>query len=205
MQAIAEAILAPQRFQYSALELGPKDFMLNGGVYHRHDFEVTNGRGLKLSGSLFQGGKPSRLCVVYCHGNCGNRLDSLEVLEVILPRYMSFCAFDFSAAGHSEGQYVSFGYHETADIDAVLQYLFSLGPIREVILWGRSMGAAASILYASAHPEVRAVVADSSFMSMRQLLTDVVNSYIPLPDFLSSFIVTRLNRAIQEKAGFDIE
>lgn len=205
MQAIAEAILAPQRFQYSAMELGPQDFLLEGKEYHRSDFEVTNGRGLRLKASFFAGERAAAPCVVYCHGNCGNRLDSLEVLEAVLPRGLTFCAFDFSAAGHSEGEYVSFGYFEQQDIAAVLQCLVEAGEANEFILWGRSMGAAASILYASSHPEIKAVVADSSFMSLRQLLMDVVNSYIPLPNFLSSFLVSRLGNAIKAKAGFDIE
>lgn len=204
MQAITQAILTPQRPPYSTLEFGPREFELKGEVYHRSDFHVVNGRGLKLKGSLFRSSQLTPLCVLYCHGNCGNRLDSLEVLESALPKGLSFCSFDFSGAGHSEGRFTSFGFFEQDDISTILSYLRNEG-IGEVILWGRSMGAVAALMYASRHAGVRAVIADSPFASMKELLRDVIHSYIRLPDFLTNYLISRLQRSILTTGNFDIE
>jgi len=204
MQAIAQAILTPQRFPYSTLELGPRDFALKGEQYHRSDFHVLNGRGLRLKGSLFRSARSRPLCVVYCHGNCGNRLDAMEVLEAVLPLQVSFCAFDFSGAGHSEGRYVSFGYYEQEDLTSILSYLRSQG-LPEAILWGRSMGAVAALLYTCSHEGIRAVVADSPFASLKELLRDVINSYVPLPSLVTDFLIARLQTSILSLADFDLE
>ena len=42
-------------------------------------------------------------CVVYLHGNCGCRLDSLDCLELCLLYGMSVFAVDLSGSGLSEG------------------------------------------------------------------------------------------------------
>lgn len=114
------------------------------------------------------------------------------------------CAFDFAGSGLSEGNCVSFGYFEKSDIGAVVEHLRKTRGINEVILWGRSMGAVAALLYAGGRGDIRAIVADSPFTSMRALLVDIINSYIPLPNFLTHFIVSRLQTGILEQASFDI-
>lgn len=196
-------MLRPQRPPYSLLDLGPRYFTLLDCIYLRTDFHLLNPRGLKLKCSFFQSTAGSETCVVYCHGNCGNRLDAMEVLELVLSLGMSVCAFDFSGSGQSEGEYVSFAYYEREDIGAVVDHLRRARGVSEVVLWGRSMGAVAAILYASGRSDIKAVVADSPFVSMQALLVDIINSYIRLPDFLSSFLISRLQAAVQQQAGFD--
>jgi len=128
----------------------------------------------------------------------------MEVLEAVLPLQVSFCAFDFSGAGHSEGRYVSFGYYEQEDLTSILSYLRSQG-LPEAILWGRSMGAVAALLYTCSHEGIRAVVADSPFASLKELLRDVINSYVPLPSLVTDFLIARLQTSILSLADFDLE
>ena len=51
-------------------------------------------------------------CVVYAHGNSGNKLEGLVYAEKVLPLGINFCAFDFSGCGNSEGRWVTLGYKE---------------------------------------------------------------------------------------------
>ena len=44
-----------------------------------------------------------RPCVVYCHGNAGNKLEGLVAADVLLPAGMDLFTFDFSGCGNSEG------------------------------------------------------------------------------------------------------
>ena len=62
---------------------------------------------------------------------------------------MSVCLFDFHGNGQSNGKYVTFGWTETLDLDAILTMLIGKMKVKSIILWGRSMGAATSILYLS--------------------------------------------------------
>jgi len=205
MQSFVEPFLKPRRISYSLHSLGPRRFILAGKVYRRVDFDLQNDRSLSLKCSFFECDQtsPSR-CVVYCHGNCGNRMDSLEIIDFVLPEGMTLCAFDFSGSGQSEGEYVSFGYYEQRDVDCVVQYLLGHHQVTDIVLWGRSMGAVAALLYASNHHFVRCVVADSPFVNFKDLCLKVIESY-HIPRFLSGYIVDRLRAAVLEKAGFLIE
>jgi pimeloyl-ACP methyl ester carboxylesterase len=131
-------------------------------------------------------------------------MDSLEVIDFVLPQGMTMCAFDFSGSGQSEGEYVSFGYYEQRDVDCVVQHLLSHRQVTDIVLWGRSMGAVAALLYTSNHHFVRCVVADSPFVNFKDLCLKVIESY-HIPRFLSGYIVDKLRATVLEKAGFLIE
>jgi fermentation-respiration switch protein FrsA (DUF1100 family) len=57
--------------------------------------------------------------------------------------------FDFHGSGLSSGSYVSFGWYETFDIDAVIRFLVKSEKVSRVCLWGRSMGASSALYYCS--------------------------------------------------------
>lgn len=74
---------------------------------------------------------------------------ALPFVDQVLARGFNFCSFDFSGTGLSQGQYVSLGFYEKYDIKVVLDYLSSKFNIKSIYLWGRSMGAAATIKFMS--------------------------------------------------------
>jgi enterochelin esterase-like enzyme len=52
---------------------------------------------------------------------------------------------------------------------AVIEYLRSCGLVSRIGLWGRSMGAATSILVAARDPSIAGMVLDSSFSNLTQV------------------------------------
>lgn len=74
---------------------------------------------------------------------------ALVYVERVLATGMNMCSFDFAGTGLSDGEYVSLGAHEQYDILEVLEYVTLNFGIKKYILWGRSMGAAAAIKFAS--------------------------------------------------------
>lgn len=73
----------------------------------------------------------------------------MPIIEHILDQGLSFCVFDFHGNGMSTGKYVTFGWTETLDLDAIITELILKFNVSSVMLWGRSMGAVTSILYLS--------------------------------------------------------
>jgi pimeloyl-ACP methyl ester carboxylesterase len=57
--------------------------------------------------------------------------------------------FDFPGCGNSKGEYVTYGLSEKFDVDSILRRLEAEIGYKEFYIWGRSMGAAVAILYAS--------------------------------------------------------
>lgn len=95
---------------------------------------------------------------------------------------LSFCNFDFTGCGNSEGSVISFGANEKHDILAVLDSLSEKWGVQRVILWGRSMGAASAVKYCElvqtyrygdTRKEVLGIVLDSCFRSFDQLAVEI--------------------------------
>ena len=63
---------------------------------------------------------------------------------------------------------ISLGHFEKGDISVVVKYIFSVQPWVNIGLWGRSMGAVASILHAQANPFIVLMVLDSHFADFNQ-------------------------------------
>ena len=101
--------------------------------------------------------------ILYLHGNSSCRVESLTLFP-FLPSGFSLAAFDFIGCGNNEeAEIISLGVRESEQIATVVKYLRSHH--YEVILWGRSMGAASALKYGKAD----VIVADSSFRSMKKL------------------------------------
>ena len=74
------------------------------------------------------------------------------------------------------GRYLSLGYYEKADVATVVEYLKASGSVSNIALWGHSMGAATSLLYASGGGEtlIRSCVLDSPFSSLEAVMAEVL-------------------------------
>lgn len=182
--------------------------MLKRSVFRREDIELENCRGHKLKCSWFTPQNDNREalpCVIYCHGNCGSRCDCFEILEPLLTNDLTIFALDFSGSGHSDGEFVSLGYYESWDLKVAVEYLRERMNVSDIVLWGRSMGAAASILYAATDPKITAMVLDSPFSSLKEACLNLASSYKFIPKGLINFAIKQLRNKIKQLAHFDIE
>merc|ERR1711871_982934 len=137
--------------------LGPTSFVLGGKIFERKDFELQNTRGLKLVCSRWAPTqRPNNVlpCVIYMHGNSSARLEGIPQLTTVLSLGATLLSFDFSGSGQSDGEYVSLGAFEKDDLKAVIEYLREEGQTSSIALWGRSMGAATSLLHGERDPSI---------------------------------------------------
>ena len=70
--------------------------------------------------------------MIYLHGNSSNRKEGLIAVENFILEDYIVCCFDFSACGLSDGEYISLGYREKDDLEAVVKYLKSLNKISSI-------------------------------------------------------------------------
>lgn len=84
---------------------------------------------------------------------------------------INFCTVDFAGSGISGGEWVSLGVNEAADIKIVIDELYRLG-VRNVVLWGRSMGAVSALIYSSLYHRnvIRGLILDSPFKDLSKLI-----------------------------------
>ncbi|XP_022930530.1 uncharacterized protein LOC111436957 isoform X1 [Cucurbita moschata] len=210
MEQLINFIIRPPRAEYDPdNDLLEDEFTIRGKLYQRRDLEVKNSRGDVLQCSHYLPiVSPERKplpCVIYCHGNSGCRADASEAALILLPSNITVFALDFSGSGLSGGEHVTLGWNEKDDLKAVVEYLRADGNVSLIGLWGRSMGAVASLMYGAEDPSIAGMVLDSPFSDLVELMMELVKTYkFRLPKFTVKFAIQYMRRAIQKKAKFDI-
>ena len=187
--------------------LGPKEFVISKSKIRRTDVFLRNRRGFKLACSHFEPVKrinPVLPCVIYLHGNSSSRLEALSCIEVLLPLNITLFCFDFSGCGLSEGEYISLGYFEKDDVGLAIEHLRSTNTVSSIGLWGRSMGAATSIMHCIRDPSIGGMVIDSSFTSLKILAEELCKDYTKIPKTILDAALKMIRKTILQKAGFDI-
>ena len=65
----------------------------------------------------------TRPCLVYMHGNAGNKHEGNSMAHMVIPLGFDLFTFDFSGCGNSAGKWVTLGWKEVNDLTAVLNHL----------------------------------------------------------------------------------
>ena len=209
-QELWKAIIRPYRDDYSDKDLGPKKFRLNKKFYKRSDFSLVNSRNIKIMCSFWEPYDEEREyarlpCVIYLHGNSSSRCEVIPNLKYLLPLNITVLAFDFTACGRSEGEYISLGWYEILDVECVINFLRNSKKVSTIGLWGRSMGAATSIIYASKDPTIAGIFLDSPFYSLNLLIDELSKDKVSLPDFLVRQVIKMIKQTVKDKADFNID
>ena len=128
--------------------------------------------------------------VVIVHGRNSNRTgDDGQLVphaEALVGRGYNVLAFDFRAHGESGGVRYTLGAAEQRDVLGAVAFLKARGfGADRTGFWAHSMGAATVLLTAGALDEVRAIVADSSFARLDDLLTEELPRASGLPGFFN--------------------
>jgi dipeptidyl aminopeptidase/acylaminoacyl peptidase len=130
------------------------------------EVELTTEDGVKLAAWYTppQNGK----VILVAHGYNDSRPENIYVM--FAQHGYGVLAWDFRAHGQSGGDTCSLGYYEQLDVEAALGFALSQPDVKHIGAWGGSMGAATVILTASKHPEIEAVVSDSAFPSLEDVM-----------------------------------
>jgi len=137
-----------------------------------------------LKGWYVPAGPDARGTIIYCHGLFRSRIEMLPMEVFGHSLGYNGLLFDFRHSGQSGGKMGTLGYKERLDAIAAVHYaLDHEKAARPMVLWGVSMGAAASLMAASDSPDVAAVISDSSFLSYRHVIVHHAHLFFHLPSF----------------------
>lgn len=155
----AQAYLHPIR-QYATAEL-----LKQNNVAYK-DIELTTEDGVKLS--AWYTPPENGAVILVAHGYSGVR--PVDYYVLFASHGYGVLAWDFRAHGKSEGGLSSLGYYEQLDVEAALDYALAQPGVKHVGAWGGSMGGAAVILTAAKRPEIEALVSDSTYPTLEEVL-----------------------------------
>ncbi len=112
----------------------------------------------------------SQQVVIGCTGHRGAKHELLGIGSGLWRAGNNVLLFDFRGRGESEGTACSLAFYELADLQAAVEYASRRLPQARLGVIGYSMGAAVALLVAAQEPRIAAVVADSPFATMRDVI-----------------------------------
>lgn len=136
----------------------------------------ASGSGATLKGWLIQG-EPGQGAVVLMHGLRGNRLQTLERARLLNRQGLGVLLFDFQAHGESSGDRITFGYLESRDAQAAVQFAQAHWPQEKVGVLGISLGGAAAALAEPALP-VDALILEMVYPDIHRAIENRMARYL---------------------------
>lgn len=167
------------------------------------NIEIVSADGLKLRGYLLQSNRAAGRTAILAHGYSGKAKD-MGAYAKIYYENLGFNLLIPDARGHgdSAGDYIGFGWPERKDYLQWIEYMIKkTGPSAQIVLHGVSMGGATVLMTSGEDlpPQVKAIVADCAYTSVKAQLSYQLRRMYRLPSFpfvQSASLITRL------KAGY---
>lgn len=141
--------------------------------YEKISFKTRDG--ILIRGWFVPSSDSKAKTIIVLHGYPADKGDILPSRLFLHPHY-NLVFFDFRYLGESEGRYSTVGKNEVLDLLAAIEYLHSKG-MHEVGVWGFSLGGAVALMTAPLAPEIKAIVAESSYARLDWM----ANDYYRLP------------------------
>ncbi len=121
----------------------------------------------------FLTGNISDTVIIMVHGNGANRDDptigTLDIASALVNYGYNVLMFDLRGSGESGGDMVSGGYYEKEDVIGAVKYIKEQG-FEKIGVLGFSLGAVSSLMAAAETEDIDAVVADSSFADLNDIM-----------------------------------
>jgi len=152
----------------------------------------AKGDGLMLRGWYVIAENSDR-CIIMAHGDGYHRADPtiglLEIAKGLTEHGYNVLMFDLRGHGESGEGRLTGGYYEKRDVQGAVAYVKGRGILPQHIgLLGFSMGAAASLLAAAEDGELPALVTDSCWADLMDLIKSEVARRPYMPRFLTPVI-----------------
>ena len=155
-----------------------------GAKFETVQFKTADG--ILLKGWFVPSKKPQAKTILVLHGYPADKGDILPT-RIFLHKNYNLLFMDFRYLGESGGYFSTIGTHEVRDVRAALDYLHHRN-IHEVAVWGLSMGGATALMSAKHAPEIKAMIAESSYARLDWM----ANKRYPIPGL--NWVVGQLMR-----------
>ncbi|GEM_PF-747214 len=147
----------------------------------RPEFDVPNKETVNLDVNevtlvldYYENENPAGCAVIFLHGFSGDRQNVGLYGPMFYELGCDVAAYDARSHGESDSAYMTFGYHERHEADAVLQWVADRSEIdvSQVGMVGISYGAVTALQSLLVEPDIAFVVADSPHQDMRTTVTE---------------------------------
>jgi len=134
---------------------------------------------------------PGERAIILLHGLSSHSWEGQapDVVRAYLDAGFTVLLFDLRGHGDSGGEYLGLGWKDRGDVRAAVNVLLSQGfRPGKIGIHGTSYGGAIAILAAADIPEIGAVVADSAFADVRDVIGAAIESETGIPPRLTKLL-----------------
>ncbi|WP_159665562.1 alpha/beta hydrolase [Andreprevotia sp. IGB-42] len=124
-----------------------------------------------LHGWWLAASRPAGDCALLMHGVRADRTAMLGRARWFQQHGYHALLFDFQAHGESPGEQITFGYRESANAHAAVDFMRNSGQCQRIVAVGQSLGGAAALL-GSAPIKVEALVLESVYPAIEDAVAD---------------------------------
>ena len=134
-----------------------------------------SGDGVRLSMLLLTPENANGNAVIVCHGVRHDKQSGVRYVQYLLRAGYTLACIDFRNHGDSGGSITTYGYFERHDILAAIRHLReTIQVLGGIAVLGASMGAACAIMAAATSDQIDALVLDSPFASLEQMVANSI-------------------------------
>ncbi len=169
---VAPSFLHPVRRPLTADLIREADVSFAQTRARREEFDVRASDGAILQGWKVRAAAPNGAWVLLFHGVADDRIGVIGQSEFLLRAGYNVTMMDARAHGESGGEMGTYGWLERNDTRAIIDALIASEHPKHIFALGESMGAGIALQSAEADPRIEAVVAESSFASLREASYD---------------------------------
>lgn len=159
----------------------------------------------KVVASFIPADKPSKKTVIIAHGYKGNRETMANYVKMFHEMGFNALVPDDRGHGESSGEYINFGWLDRLDylrwIKRVIGYV---GEDSRILLFSVSMGGATVEMISGENlpSQVKALIADCGYSSIREELTYLLKQQFHLPEYPVEPLVSQINHHV---LGFSLD
>lgn len=170
------------------------------------EVEFPSGNGSSIHGWLVQASNPSA-AIVLLHPVRSDRRSMLGRARFLEQSNYSLLLIDFQAHGESEGEHISFGYLESMDAIAAVQFMKHLSRDVPIVVLGSSLGGAAALL-ANPALSIDGLIVESVYPTIESAVRNRLRIRLgEIGEYLAPFLLlqleTRLGLRIEDLAPKD--
>lgn len=147
--------------------------------------EVQSHDGLTLSAALLKQENSEGKAVILAHGYKGSNEQMPGITKFYYEQGYDVLKPDARGHGQSEGEYIGYGWDDRKDYQEWVKLLVNEYGEEDIYLHGFSMGAATVLMTSGEKlpPEVKGIIADSGYTSVKEELAHQLKYLYHLPPF----------------------
>lgn len=155
------------------------------------EISITNKYGNDIKGWFAEGSDSSKV-ILLLHPLRLNRKYMKSRADFLLKNGYSVCLIDLQAHGQTKGKKVTFGYKESDDVIATVNYLKSVMKFKKVGIVGVSLGGAAAIL-SKEKIKVDALILESVYSEIKKAIDNRVKMRLgPIHNIVTQLLLKQI-------------